>query len=149
MRETITKAELREWRREFQALAAREKKQAVIKSREAKLHEASSAVYSASIDEIDLWLNRRARPRTSLRYRNPGATTDIVKLIYDTPGIEFDQLALTVHDHYSNQGTTMDTVNKMIRRLVREEYARRDGSKLFLTDICRAAWETSPLYPAS
>lgn len=168
MNETITKEDLRLRRQELQALIIRETEQADIKHREAEIHKANSAAYAARIDEIDLWIKRSVSTRKSenvipmhrpsrntgeakpsLRYRNPGATTDIVTTIYQAPGADFDQVTTTVFEKHRQHGTSRDSIAKMIRRMVREGIASRDGSRLYLTEKGKSAWEASPLYRAS
>jgi hypothetical protein len=46
-----------------------------------------------------------------LRYRHPGATTDIVTLTYNTPGTEIDVIVTTIHEKYKYQGTTREVVS--------------------------------------
>jgi len=168
MSNAINIDDLRQRRQELQAVIAQESERADIKRREAEQHAANAATYLTRVDELELWIERfgskhdsqnvipmrrlagqSERIKPSLRYRNPGATTDIVTLIYQAPGIKIEHITTTVFDKYKNQGTTRDTVGKMIRRLIREGFACRDGSKLFLTEKGKAAWESSPLYRAS
>jgi hypothetical protein len=91
---------------------------------------------------------RASRTKPHLRYRWPGATTDLVRLAYATPGIELEALVTAVYDSHKTQGTRRETIRKMVLRLIRERYAYREGSRLYLAEVGRKAWEASPLYSA-
>ena len=168
MNDAITAERLRLRRQTLAGSIVQENAQADIKEREAERHRSNAADFAIRLDEIDGLLkeiNGRhdsqnvipMRPaagdaiptKPSLRYRNPGATSDIVALAYDTPGISIDSAITTVYEKYRHEGTTSETISKMVRRMIREGYAYREGSKLFLTDLCKNAWESSPLYRAS
>jgi hypothetical protein len=145
--------------RELEAQAAQETQNAAVKFREAEQHKAKAAEISIRLDELASVLKsgkrqtlpknvipmhqprRLERQKPSLRYRHPGVTTDIVTLLYTAPGTEIESVITRIYDAYKDQGTTRDTLGKMIRRLIREGYAYRDGIKLHLTEKCKAAWE--------
>lgn len=168
MSNAINVDDLRQRRRELQTLIVQESERADSKRREAEQHTANAAAFATRVEELDLWIDRFAnkevfenviqmrRPsekshevNPSLRYRNPGPTTEIVTLIYQAPGSDIERITTTVFDKYKHQGTTRDTVGKMVRRMIREGFASRDGSKLHLTEKGKTAWEASPLYRAS
>jgi hypothetical protein len=168
MKDVFTAADLRVRRQELVRIIANETEQAETKAREAEQHQGNAERHRMRLDEIDYLLTGVGQTQTTvniipmrkpsaqtphtkpiLRYRTPGATTDIVMLAYDTPGIAVEQLITTVYDKYKGQGTSRDTVSKMVNRLIREQYAYREGSKIYLTDVCKRAWEASPLNLAS
>ena len=104
MNDVITAGRLRRRRRELEAQIAHENENANAKFREAERHKANASEYTARLDELDHAMKVGSHKRTpenviptrrlddggatkvSLRYRNPGATTDIVTLTYNTPG---------------------------------------------------------------
>jgi hypothetical protein len=90
--------------------------------------------------------NLRPRTKPLLRYRSAGATTELVRLAYAMPGIELEALVGAVYDIYRTQGMRRDVIRKIVRRLIRERYAYLDGAQLYLAEVCRKAWEASPLY---
>lgn len=168
MGESITTNVLRLRRQELARAYTEETKSAEVKSRQAEEHWLNVERFQARIDEIDELLASIGQshqvenvillrkpvevlPRTkpSQRYRTPCATTDIVAMAYATPGIEVEQLITSVYEKYKDQGTSRDTINKMVNRLIREKYASKRRGRLMLEDVCKRAWESSPLYRTS
>jgi uncharacterized membrane protein YheB (UPF0754 family) len=164
----VKQDKLKQRRDELARMIANDLEQAQLKSREAAQHRLDAEHNQIRVDEIDSWLEnecksptvenvihlhkptaKTTRSKPILRYRTPGATTDIVMLVYSTPGIAIEQLITEVSEKYKAQGTSRDTISKMVNRLIRERYAYREGSKIYLTDVCKRAWEASPLYLAS
>ena len=63
------------------------------------------------------------------------------------PGIETEALVGAVYDIYRTQGMRRDVIRKMVAgELIRERYAYLDEAQLYLAEVCRKAWEASPLY---
>lgn len=168
MGETITAEDLRLRRQDWARALADEAACAELKSREMKQHRLNAERLQARIDEIDELLAtigqshvtgnviplRKSpevvsRTKPGLRYRTWCATTDIVAVAYATPGIDIASLVATVYDKYKGQGTSRDTIVKMVNRLIREKYALRRRGKLYLEDVGKRAWEASPLFQAS
>lgn len=161
MKDDINQEKLRARRIELAEAIKREIGQAESKEQEAINHRAAATSLGIRLEEVDYLLGnavemesenvipmrkpKEQRTKSSLRYRQPCATTDIVIMAYPD-GIEYDRLVDAISEKY---GSTKETVKKMLYRMVQEEYAVRKGTRFELTDICRQAWEASPLYKAS
>jgi hypothetical protein len=85
-----------------------------------------------------------SRTKPNLRYRHPGPTTDLVALAYENTGIEVEELIGKVQSLHV--GISRPTVMKLIRRMIKEEYATRDKTRFYLTPLCKEAWEGSHLF---
>jgi len=166
MNGAISLEKLRQRRKELVESVAREVECAVAREREAAEHRAYSGTLTIRLEEVEYLLGQsdaetdsenvipmrkpgHEATKPSLRYRNPGATTDIVAMAYESHGIDYEKLVDAIYLKYRHEGTTKETVKKLIYRMIQEGYAVRKGNRLELTDICRAAWEASPLYKAS
>ena len=86
------------------------------------------------------------RTRPELRYRHPGPTTDIVAMAYQCVGMDIGELADKAQALHKAKGIARTTIMKLIRRMIHEGYAYREGTRFFLTPLCKKAWESSPLF---
>lgn len=161
MSDTIKLETLRLRRRELAESVAHETEQAEARIREAEEHKANASRSAIRLEETDYLLERMGcgdveddnviHMRRSLsgskperRFQNEGPTSDIAKGLYDQPGVERDTLLAALAKKYP--GSDAGSIRRMINRMIREGYARREeGDRLYLTALGTAAWERSPL----
>ncbi|MGH2480091.1 MAG: hypothetical protein ACRDHW_10590 [Ktedonobacteraceae bacterium] len=155
---------------EVTASIAREKKNAETAQRQLTLSRESIADLKVRLDEITCLMQKLGvagedqnvihmhqkqpgsgsdsggRTRPELRYRQPGPTTDIVALAYGCVGIEIEGLVGKAQTLHKANGVSSETIRKLIRRMIKEGYAYCEGTKFYLTPLCKKAWESSPLF---
>jgi hypothetical protein len=84
----------------------------------------------------------RPRPASQRRFRTEGATTVIVRLLYENrPG-------LTNFEMQARNGIAIKgrVIRKIVNRLIAAGCAERQGKKAVITETRIAAWEASPLF---
>jgi hypothetical protein len=115
------------------------------------LQELLSEAVDEPIQENVIPLRNKVAPDQGIKperkFRTPGVTTDIANKVYHQPGVLLGFVTAAMHEKHPD--TDPGTIRRMVNRMVREGYMRRDADKLFLTDLGIEALEASPLREAA